>query len=118
MPPGRGHREWVISAEANNKLGNMKNVVTIGFLACMLAGCGKLKPEEGTPQMHEVRPVTASTYDLGDCGEVLWNSDHNGHRLTVTNDGLTIEWDGSKDKAGETAPVLGSRFNPTTPSQR
>lgn len=54
--------------------------------------------------MHEVHPVTASTYDSGKCGEVMWNSDHNADRLTVTNDGLTIEWDGSKDKAGETAP--------------
>jgi len=86
-------------------LGKMKNLITTGFWACLLlVGCGNPKQEEGSPQVAEARPVKASTYALNDCGECRWDSDHNSDRLTVTGDGLTIEWDGSKDKEGEPPP--------------
>lgn len=67
----------------------------------------KLKPTvgertKGPPKVHSVK---ASVYDINDIGEALWNSDHNNHRLTVTDGGLTIEWDMSKDKEGETTPI-------------
>jgi hypothetical protein len=52
----------------------------------------------------EIHPVGASTYELNDIGEVLWDSNHNSDRLSVTGGGLTIEWDEGKDKEGEKTP--------------
>jgi hypothetical protein len=59
------------------------------------------EPTEEPPEGH---PVKGSVYDLNNIGEVLWDPAHNSDRLTVTGGGLTIEWDGSKDKEGEMTP--------------
>jgi hypothetical protein len=59
---------------------------------------------EATGERPEVRPVCALTYKFNDIGELLWNSDHNSDRLTVTGDGLTISWDENKNKEDEMTP--------------
>ncbi len=60
---------------------------------------------EADGEPPKVRRVRASECDSKDIGEALWNTDHNSDRLTVTGDGLTIEWDGSKDKEGKMTPA-------------
>lgn len=59
---------------------------------------------EATGERPEVRPVCASAYEFNDIGELCWDSGHNGDRLTVTGDGLTIEWDDSRNKTDERTP--------------
>ncbi len=56
---------------------------------------------EGTGERPEVRPVCAWAYESDNIGELLWDSDHNSDRLTVTGDGLTIEWDENKNRQDE-----------------
>jgi hypothetical protein len=51
--------------------------------------------------MHETPgagPVllNALGFDDSDIGYLEWNRTHNADRLTVTNEGLTIEWDAQK----------------------
>lgn len=52
----------------------------------------------------EIYSVSASSYELTDIGEMAWDSNHNNHRLTITGDGLSIEWDEDKNKAREPTP--------------
>jgi hypothetical protein len=49
------------------------------------------------------RPVllNAIGFDDSDIGSLEWNRTHNAKRLTVTNEGLTIEWDPRKRRPKE-----------------
>jgi hypothetical protein len=59
--------------------------------------------------MHETPgagPVllNALGFDDSDIGSLEWNRTHNADRLTVTNEGLTIEWDAQKAAPKEKLP--------------
>jgi len=56
--------------------------------------------EKGQPSL-----LHAMTFADGDIGEVEWNSEHNGHLLTVTNNGQAIEWKPRQKGKDKLSPV-------------
>lgn len=64
----------------------------------------KTSAAEAVEGPSNVQPVNASKYEQIDISDVLWDTDHNSDRLTVSGEGLTIEWDENKDNEGESTP--------------
>src|SRR5438552_719494 len=69
--------------------------------------------------MHEpsgTQPVLLNALGLdgSDIGSFEWNRTHNTDRLSVTNEGLTIEWDPRKRPPKEKLPRSGSRRRPAS----